>query len=107
MNRHEITLVLARPANGVIGADGRMPWHPPADLRRFKQLTTGRPLIMGRKTFDSPPALLEGRRHLVLTRAPQWPAQHADAPHSAPEALPLPNAPPLIVPGGPETYPPL
>ena len=48
MNRPEITLILARAANGVVGADGRMPWHLPADLRRFKQLTLGRPMIMGR-----------------------------------------------------------
>ena len=67
MSRPDITLVLARAANGVIGADGKMPWHLPADLRRFKQLTMGRPMIMGRKTFDSLPALLEGRRHIGVT----------------------------------------
>ena len=61
MNHPEITLILARAANGVIGADGKMPWHLPADLRRFKQLTMGRPMIMGRKTFDSLPAVLIGR----------------------------------------------
>ena len=73
MNHPEITLVLARAANGVIGAGGKMPWHLPADLRRFKQITMGRPMIMGRKTFDSLPAVLEGRRHIVLTRDPDWP----------------------------------
>src|SRR3546814_15892926 len=70
-----------------------MPWHLPADLRRFKQLTMGRPMIMGRKTFDSLPALLEGRRHIVLTRDPEWQDEHAEAAHSAPEALRLANAP--------------
>src|SRR3546814_12924891 len=104
MNRPEITLVLARAANGVIGADGRMPWHLPADLRRFKQLTMGRPMIMGRKTFDSLPALLEGRRHIVLTRDPEWQDEHAEAAHSAPEALRLANAPQVMVIGGAEIY---
>ena len=60
MNHPEIILVLARAANGVIGKDGGMPWHLPADLRHFKQITKGRPMIMGRKTFDSLPGLLDG-----------------------------------------------
>ena len=48
MNHPEITLILARASNGVIGQNGRLPWKLPADLRRFKQLTMGRPMIMGR-----------------------------------------------------------
>ncbi|PAL22231.1 dihydrofolate reductase [Sphingopyxis sp. GW247-27LB] len=104
MNRPEITLILARAANGVIGADGRMPWHLPADLRRFKQLTMGRPMIMGRKTFDSLPAVLEGRRHIVLTRDAEWHDEHAEVAHSAPEALRLANAPQVMVIGGAEIY---
>src|SRR3546814_7779364 len=78
MNRPEITLILARAANGVIGAGGKMAWHLPADLRRFKQLTMGRPMIMGRKTFDSLPAILEGRRHIVVTRDPEWQDEGAE-----------------------------
>ncbi len=58
MNRPEIVLIVARADNGVIGEDGALPWHLPADLRRFKQLTTGAPMIMGRKTFESLPGLL-------------------------------------------------
>lgn len=104
MNRPEITLILARAANGVVGADGRMPWHLPADLRRFKQLTMGRPMIMGRKTFDSLPAVLEGRRHIVLTRDAEWHDEHAEVAHSAPEALRLANAPQVMVIGGAEIY---
>ncbi len=104
MNRPEITLVLARAANGVIGADGKMPWHLPADLRRFKQLTMGRPMIMGRKTFDSLPAILEGRRHIVLTRDPDWQDEGAEAAHSVEEALKLANAPQVMVIGGAEIY---
>src|SRR3546814_14701817 len=93
MNRPEITLVLARAANGVIGADGRMPWHLPADLRRFKQLTMGRPLIMGRRTFDSLPALLEARRHIVLTRDPASQDEQPQPAQAVESALRLANAP--------------
>ena len=104
MNHPEITLILARAANGVIGANGRMPWHLPADLRRFKQLTMGRPMIMGRKTFDSLPAVLEGRRHIVLTRDTGWQDEGAEPAHSVEEALRLANAPQVMVIGGAEIY---
>lgn len=104
MSRPEITLVLARAANGVIGADGKMPWHLPADLRRFKQLTMGRPMIMGRKTFDSLPAILEGRRHIVLTRDENWQDEGAEPVQSVEDALKLANAPQVMVIGGAEIY---
>ncbi len=64
----DIVLIYARAANGVIGRDGDLPWRLPADLKHFKALTLGKPMIMGRKTFDSLPGLLPGRRHIVLTR---------------------------------------
>ncbi len=104
MNHPEVTLVLARAANGIIGADGKMPWHIPADLRRFKQLTTDRPMIMGRKTFDSLPALLEGRRHIVLTRDENWTDDGAEVAHSVADALRMANAPHVMVIGGAEIY---
>ena len=104
MNHPEITLVLARAANGVIGADGKMPWHLPADLRRFKQLTMGRPMIMGRKTFDSLPAVLEGRRHIVITRNPDWQDEGAEPVATIEDALKLANAPHVMVIGGAEIY---
>ena len=104
MNRPEITLILARAANGVIGADGKMAWHLPADLRRFKQLTMGRPMIMGRKTFDSLPAVLEGRRHIVLTRDPDWQDEGAEPVATIEDALKLANAPHVMVIGGAEIY---
>ena len=53
-------LIYARAANGCIGRDGALPWHLPADLKRFKALTMGKPMIMGRKTFESLPGLLPG-----------------------------------------------
>lgn len=104
MNHPEITLILARAANGVIGANGRMPWHLPADLRRFKQITMGRPMIMGRKTFDSLPAVLEGRRHIVLTRDADWQDEGAEPVASVEDALKLANAPHVMVIGGAEIY---
>ena len=104
MNRPEITLVVARAANGVIGAEGKMPWHLPADLRRFKRLTMGRPMIMGRKTFDSLPAVLEGRRHIVLTRDAGWQEEGAEPAASVEDALRLANAPHVMVIGGAEIH---
>ena len=104
MNRPEIVLIVARADNGVIGADGHLPWHVPADLRRFKQLTTGAPMIMGRKTFESLPGLLSGRRHIVLTRDRNWVEDGAEVVHSVEDALALANAPHVSVVGGAEIY---
>jgi dihydrofolate reductase len=104
MNHPEIVLVLARAANGIIGRDGGMPWHIPADLRHFKQITKGRPMIMGRKTFDSLPGLLDGRRHIVLTRDTGWEEEGAEVAHSVEEALKLANGPHVCVIGGTEIF---
>ena len=84
-----LSLHLARAENGVIGRDGALPWHLPADLKRFKAQTLGRPMIMGRKTFESFPAPLPGRRHIVLTRDRTWSAPGAEVVHDREEALAL------------------
>ena len=84
-----ITLHLARAANGVIGRDGGLPWRLPADLKRFKSQTLGRPMIMGRKTFESFPAPLPERRHIVLTRDGSWRAAGAEVVHSMAQAVRL------------------
>ena len=104
MNHPEIIFFLARADNGVIGLDGRIPWRIPADLRRFKQLTMGKPMIMGRKTYESLPGLLPGRRHIVLTRDDTWEDDGAEVAHSVEEALKLANAPHVAVIGGAEIY---
>ena len=104
MNHPEIILFLARAKNGVIGKDGEIPWRIPADQRRFKQLTMGKPMIMGRKTFDSLPGLLEGRRHIVLTRDTDWEEEVAEVVRSVEEALKHANAPHVAVIGGAEIY---
>lgn len=83
----EIVLIYARAANGTIGFENRLPWHLPEDLKRFKALTMGKPMIMGRKTFESLPGLLPGRRHIVLTRRENWQSDGAIVVGSVEEAL--------------------
>lgn len=100
----EIVLILARADNGVIGRDGDLPWRLPADLKRFKALTLGHPMIMGRKTFDSLPGLLPGRRHIVLTRDRAWTGAGAEVAHDVAGALALADAPVVMVIGGAEIY---
>ena len=104
MNRPEIVLFLARADNGVIGRDGKLPWHLPADLRRFKSLTQGTPMIMGRKTFESLPGLLEGRRHIVLTRDSEWEEEGVEVVHGMEEAIASANAPHISVIGGADIF---
>jgi dihydrofolate reductase len=95
-----IVLHLARADNGVIGVDGRLPWHLPADLRRFKARTMGKPMVMGRKTFESFPAPLPGRRHIVLTRDARWRAHGAEVAHDPAAALALAGEGEVAVIGG-------
>ena len=89
MAEPSITIVVARAQNGVIGRGGRLPWHIPADLKRFKALTMGSAMIMGRRTFDSLPGLLPGRRHIVLTREPGWSAEGVEVARGVETALRL------------------
>ena len=104
MERPEIVLVVAVADNGVIGAAGGMPWHLSADFRRVKALTMGKPLVMGRKTFDSLPGILPGRRHIVITRDPSWEANGAERADSLEQALQLANAGEVIIFGGAQVY---
>jgi dihydrofolate reductase len=69
-----ISLIVAVAENGVIGRAGGLPWHLPDDLKRFKALTLGKPMLMGRRTFESIGRPLPGRTSLVLTRAADWSA---------------------------------
>jgi dihydrofolate reductase len=95
-------LIYARAANGTIGAAGKLPWHIPADLKRFKALTMNKPMIMGRKTFDSFPSPLPGRRHIVLTRDEAWRADGAEVARSVEAALALAGGGEVAVIGGAE-----
>jgi dihydrofolate reductase len=86
-SRASISLMVARAANGVIGRDNALPWHLPADLQRFKSVTMGKPILMGRRTFESIGRALPGRVNLVLTRNAAWRAPGVIAVHSLEEAL--------------------
>ncbi len=99
-----ISFHLARADNGVIGRDGQLPWRLPADLKRFKAQTMGKPMIMGRKTFDSFPSPLPGRRHIVLTRDRAWQAEGAEVAHTPAEALALAGPGEVAVIGGAEIF---
>jgi|SRR5579863_4776466 len=100
----EVFLVAAVATNRVIGADGGMPWHIPEDFRRVKRLTMGKPLVMGRKTFESLPGVLPGRRHIVITRDKAWQAEGAEVAHSLEAALTLAAAPQIVIFGGAAIY---
>jgi dihydrofolate reductase len=104
MDKPQVTLVVARARNGVIGRGGKLPWHMPADLKRFKALTMGSVMVMGRKTFESLPGLLPGRRHVVVTRDRDWRAEGAEVAHDAEQALRLAGSEAVSVIGGAEIF---
>ena len=103
-----LNLIYARAANGVIGKDNQLPWHLPEDLAHFKRHTSGCPVLMGRKTWDSlPPRFrpLPGRRNLVLTRQSDWHAEGAERCDSLEDALArCAEAPEVWVIGGAQLY---
>jgi dihydrofolate reductase len=87
MNEPRIVLVVAVAGNGVIGRDGDLPWRLPSDLKRFKQLTLGKPVVMGRRTWDSIGRPLPGRPNIVITRDPAFSAPDAQVVASLDDAL--------------------
>jgi dihydrofolate reductase len=100
-----VSLMVAMAQNGVIGRDNALPWRLPEDLRRFKAATLGKPILMGRKTFESIGRALPGRLNLVLTRDRDWSAPGAVVVHSMEEALrAAAGAEELVVIGGAEIY---
>ena len=84
-----ISLIAAMAHERVIGKGNAMPWHLPADLRHFKSVTLGKPVVMGRRTFESIGRPLPGRRNLVISRNPQWQADGVEVAASLDEALSL------------------
>lgn len=101
---HEIVLVAAMGRNRVIGVDGRMPWHLPADLKHFKAVTLGHTVVMGRRTFEAIGKALPGRRNIVLTRSLEAVPQGCELAGSLAEALGRLEAGPVMVIGGGELY---
>jgi dihydrofolate reductase len=106
----DLVLVLARARNGVIGNNGALPWHLPDDLKRFKRMTVGKPVIMGRKTFESIGKPLPGRQNIVLTRDPGWRAEGVTIVPNLAEAIaaagldPRARADGIMVIGGAQIY---
>ena len=100
-----VVIIAAVAGNGVIGHRNRMPWHLPEDLRRFRQLTHGHAVIMGRRTFESIGGPLAGRDNIVITRSPDWTRSDCHAAHSLAAALAAVREPQdAIVIGGAQIY---
>lgn len=91
----KVYLVAAVAANGIIGYEGRLPWQLPEDLRHFKKLTLGHPVIMGRRTWESLGKALPGRDNIVVTRRPGYDAPEAAVASSLEAALALCAAEPV------------
>lgn len=98
-----VTLIAAVADNGVIGVDGDLPWRLPEDLRRFKALTLGGTLVMGRRTYESIGRPLPGRTTVVVTRQPGWAAEGVLVAHSLPAALAMVDGDAWVA-GGGEVY---
>jgi len=100
-----ISMVAAMAANRVIGKDNKMPWHLPADLKHFKAVTLGKPVVMGRKTFESIGRILPGRRNIVVSRQTVTDLRGAEWVNSLPQAFELlQGQPEVMVIGGAEIY---
>lgn len=105
MRPARLSAIVAADRDGVIGADGRLPWTLATDLARFKRLTTGHAIVMGRKTFESIGRVLPGRRHVVLTRDRTWRCDGVEVVAGVDEALGAVAADPdPFVIGGGEIY---
>ncbi|OSZ67004.1 diacylglycerol kinase [Sphingomonas sp. IBVSS1] len=105
----DVTIVVARAKNGIIGNKGALPWHLPADLKRFKAITVGKPVVMGRKTFESIGKPLPGRQNIVMTRDPAWTADGVTVVPNLAEAVAAAGLDPrvrgdLMIIGGAEIY---
>jgi dihydrofolate reductase len=85
----KISLIVAVSRNGVIGIDNQLPWHLPEDLKYFKSVTMGKPIIMGRKTYDSIGRPLPGRTNIVITRDSSWQAEGVEVARTLAQAMTL------------------
>jgi len=100
-----VSLIVAMARNGVIGKDNRLPWHLPEDLKRFKRLTMGHHIIMGRKTYESIGKLLPGRTTVIVSRSQDYLVPGAIIAHSLEEAIDrCANNDEIFVIGGAEIY---
>lgn len=99
-----LTLVVAIDARRGIGIDNQLPWHLPEDLAHFKRVTLGKPIVMGRKTFDSIGRPLPKRRNIVITRNPDWSHEGVEAASSLPAAIALLNGEAASIIGGAQIF---
>ena len=100
-----ISLIVAASANNVIGSQGELPWRLSDDLRRFRETTMGKPIVMGRKTWDSIGRPLPGRQNIVITRQPDFTAEGCDVVASVAEAMSaVGDAAEIMVIGGSQIY---
>lgn len=101
----KVSLIVAMADNNVIGVDNQLPWHLPADLKYFKAVTMGKPIIMGRKTFESIGRPLPGRQNIVITRNTDWSAEGVTVVQSTEDAVAsVSGAEEVMVIGGAEIY---
>jgi dihydrofolate reductase len=99
-----ISLIVAMGANRVIGKHNQIPWHLPADLKYFRKMTMGKPIIMGRKTYDSIGRSLSGRQNIVVTRNKDFVASGCSVVHSIGEALEVAEGEEVMIIGGAQLY---
>lgn len=100
-----LSIIVAAAANGVIGINNQLPWRLPEDLKYFKAVTLGKPIVMGRKTFDSIGRPLPGRRNVVITRQQDWQHEGVDVANSLEAAMTLlADHPEVMVIGGEQIY---
>jgi dihydrofolate reductase len=100
----QLTLVVAVDANNGIGVDNQLPWHLPEDLAHFKRVTLGKPIIMGRKTFESIGRPLPQRRNIVITRNQGWSHEGVDTAASLEAAIALLDGAPASIIGGAQVF---
>ena len=99
-----VSIIVAAGENGVIGKGGKIPWRLPADMTRFKSVTMGHPVIMGRKTYESIGKPLPGRRNIVITRQDDYRAEGSEVARSLGDALKIAGDGEVFVIGGAEIY---
>ena len=99
-----ISLIAAMGKNRVIGHDNSIPWKLPADMKRFKDLTTGKPVIMGRKTFESIGRPLPNRTNIIITSDKNYKADGCIVVHSVDEALKVAKGDEIMIIGGAQIY---
>ena len=103
-NGKKITLIAAMARNRVIGFEGDMPWHLPGELRHFKEATMGKPIVMGRKTWESIGRVLPGRQNIVVTRNPDYSAAGCDVVTSLDAAVDVASGTEVMIIGGGQLY---